>query len=144
MKNGPGWDEDCHPAMLKAHTQPCTSEEPLPWATFHAKAWSPDAKLQSGPPSAMVPIGPPRLQPCARVPSVVSWGLPAVGTHGLVDPLLPNPRPQQGLQNSELQMSRHCMCLHWRGDFHHLGLCEVSLIHISYTEDKLLPSHTQP
>lgn len=51
MNNGSGWDEACHPNLLKAHTQPMTTripfEEPWPWATFHVKAWLPDAKLQS-------------------------------------------------------------------------------------------------
>lgn len=60
--------------------------------------------------------------------------------------------PHQEHWNSELIMRRRRMFLHWKrgqATFHQLGLSEVivlnaSLIHSSYTEDKLLPSHPQP
>ena len=32
---------------MKPMTSCDTYEEPLPWATFHVKAWPPDAKLHS-------------------------------------------------------------------------------------------------
>lgn len=142
------------PATLKAHTQlvpavshlksPCPGPHSTPKPGLQMPSFRVRATICHGSHKA------PQTEAMCRSPVSGELG-PSSRGHMAQQICCPHPRPRQ-VWNSELLTSRHCVCLRWKrgqATFHQLGLGEVagltaSLIHISYIEDKLLPSLTQP